>query len=381
MKMLKKIYSYQTFLLLSILNVIIVITFGNFLPVDNGHRAINNEYFYFSKSNWSHIDPILGAKKNAGIRLGEEFLLSSTIGDQIQYMKMANGEESMEPYKFRLLYPFIVGRMIKLENAVGLYDFGIFKVQEFRNMDKFRIAQLNFWLLNFVSLIIASFFLYKVASLFTNDRLLKYSAVILLITQFSVLNVASFPMLDVFLYMLFIISLYLLLKKKYLLLAIFLILSVLTKEIMVIWSIALFSMFIETREKKLLPAAVFPIITFVLVRITMGSQLLNVGYNWNPVQGKMSLDYASAHVGSIGGIALQLIAMLFAFGILWIYLPKYKILSKAGLKYFFVTFLVSITLAQIILSSRSIRILAPVYPLFLLIPVLMFSQKKNMRKK
>jgi hypothetical protein len=368
----KKVY----FIVLALFNLILVVSFANFFPFGNPTHKVITESFRGQIGTWEK-DVILHDIINRPYKLGEEFIFAPHWGDQVQYMRMSQGKTAKPPFMFRPIFPKIVKISIKLEGFI-LKHLSSKHYKEFNNPENaYRISQLNFWMLNFVCLIVSAFFLYKIIDYFTNDLVLQLVGLMLFISQFSIIQTVSFAMIDVFSFLVFNVTFYALLKRRIMVLALMLIISVLTKESMVIWTPALFMMFLETRDKRLLFLSVLPILVFILCRNYMGYPFLHVGYHWNVSQGEVNLRCVQKHLGSAWGIICQILGMFQAFGILWIYLPKFRVLVRYKLTMFFLTFFILIHIAEIVLSTHIARVIAPIYPVFLLIPIIMYSKENT----
>jgi hypothetical protein len=354
-------------------------TFGNFFPVD-ARNIWNIYHFVDDPKDWVNTDPILEEKKHRPMLIGEEFVLSTHWLDQIAYMRMANGEETLPPYKFRVLYPFLIGKVMSLEKWLVSFFAGNRLQAGFQKLDKYRLAQLNFWFFNYACLIAALIFLYKILRHFTSDPLLIYAGLTLFATQYAILKTASYAMVDVFSYLMFNLGLYALIKQKWALLGIMMALSVLSKDSMVIWTAALIAMHFEAKDKRLLIVAAIPLLTFMATRAVMGHDLLNVQYDWKVSQADLRLDFLQKHFGSLRGFINQIFGMLFAYGVLWLYLPKIKLLKRHNLAAFFAVFLILLLIAQLFLSTRIARVLALIYPLFLLLPTILFSDEQRISR-
>ncbi len=356
--------SKDVFLALTLLSLAFIMTFGNFFPVDA--KNISDSYKYYEKeSHWINTDPLLKEMKTRPMKIGEEFTMSSHWGDQVAYMRMANNEITIPPYQFRVLYPFIISVAMDIERSVS---------DKFNKFNKYRLAQLNFWAFNYLFLILSIFVFYKILKKFTDDTTIIFAILILFTSQYAVLKTASFSMLDIFSYFMFLSTLYFLINKKFVLTGIFLMLSILAKESFIIWAPALMAMSFESKDKKYFYLSLLPFIPFALVRLYYGFDALNVQYDWDVAHGEIKLHYLIGHIGSIGGLINQFLGMFFAFGILWLYIGKVNVLKKYNLKYFFLTFLLLLLVAELMLSSRIARVLAPIFPLFALIPVLYLSK-------
>lgn len=344
-------------------------TFGMFFP--NDARVISNSFH--TAPSGAIAEDVLQDKVGKIIHLGQEFTLSSTWYDQINYMRMANGEEADAPFKYRLLYPNIVRLMI------GMEDFLFNKISFYQSLDRYRKAQLNFWVLNFISLLLGAFFLKKLLNCFTKDHELIMLLLVLFLTQYGVLFTATFAMIDVFSYMLFCVFLYLLVNRQWLTCSFLLVVMSLSKEAFVICTPALLAMYLETKQKALIGLSVIPVTVFVMIRLTMGESAVSVENNWNVMEGKFELKYLSMHLGSISGFTKQLVGIVLAYGITVIYLPRIFVLKRFGMLYFSITFSSLLLLAQLILSIQISRVLALALPLWLMVIAINFVKIKKVK--
>lgn len=191
-----KLNNINLYLILALLSVSFVMTFGNFFPTQ---PIIRNSYQFIGddQTNWINEDPILKSKKYGSSAIGEEFVLSSHWGDQVAYMRMANHEKTIPPYQFRVLYPFIVSVVIDIEKTI------FSKQIIFSKLDKYRLAQINYWGLNYFFLLLSMYVYYKILQFFTDNKLIIFTTIVLFTTQYSILNTASFSMPDIFSYFIF----------------------------------------------------------------------------------------------------------------------------------------------------------------------------------
>lgn len=364
--------SKDTFLILTLLSLAFIMTFGNFFPVDG--KNISNGYSFNGSIEDRQLinnDPILYEKQSRLVRFGEEFILSSHWSDQVPYMRMANHEKTIPPFQFRVLYPFIISIAIDLEKSVLGWN------EKFNELDKYRLAQLNFWFFNYIFLLLSLLVFYKILKKFIDDKTIIFAILILFTSQYSVLKTASFSMVDIFSYFMFLSTFYFLINRKFILTGLLLILSILAKESFIIWIPALMAMAFESKDKKYFYLSLLPIIPFTFIRLYYGFDALNIQYDWDVSHGEIKLNYLILHLGSIGGMVSQFVGMIFAFGILWLYIGKVNVLKEYHLKYFFLTFLTLLLVAELMLSSRIARVLAPIFPVFALIPVLYLSKSNE----
>lgn len=332
-------------------------TFGNFFP-----QSISNNYNFAEGE--IKTDRILAEKQSRPNKLGEEFVLSNHWGDQLEYMRMANHEKAISPFQFRVLYPFIISLAIDAERAsLGTSNF-------FQKLDKYRLAQLNFWAFNFIVLLLSIFLFHNILRFFTDDQAVIFATIVLFVTQRSVLNTACYAMVDIFAYFMFLAVFDCLIRRRFVPAGVLLVLSVLSKESFIIWTPALIGMACESRDIRYVCLAFLPVIPFVLVRLYFGTDPMNVSWDWSISHGGIKSDYLITHLGSLSGIILQVLGMISAFSVLWLYIGKVGVLKEYRLKYLFVVLFSSLLLAQLVLSAHIARVLAPIFPLFALIPVI-----------
>lgn len=372
MRRLKWIYTREEgFAALVIFWVCIIMVMGIFVPVD--HRVVNN-LFFDEHVRADMPDDSLWLSKGQGIlKVGEEYVLSSTFGDQYQYLLMANGEASIPPYKFRMLAPAVVRGMIFLEDqTLGRF------LGSYQRMDKFRKGHINFWILNFFSILIATFIFFKILRMVTERKLLLFGGVVLFVTQYSILKSATYAMVDPFCFMLFNFAIYYLMQKKWVHLAVFLLLLGLAKDAFIIFTPALFIHFLMNKQLnwKTLGLVAIPLIAFLGLRLIMKESATNIQYDWDISQGRFSFGYLTIRFSSLGHFIPYIAALAFAYGVTWFYIPKMRLLRQHQLFYFTLTFTLLLLIAQLLLASRIVVALAPVMPLLILIPVTLFEGRE-----
>lgn len=72
-----------------------------------------------------------------------------------------------------------------------------------------------------------------------------------------------------------------------------------------------------------------------------------------------------------------LVAVLATFGATWLFVPFAGVLSRQKLLAPSVAFFCLVLVAQVVLSSRIVRVLAMAYPFFLLAPLTLFAQVRS----
>jgi hypothetical protein len=105
----------------------------------------------------------------------------------------------------------------------------------------------------------------------------------------------------------------------------------------------------------------------------MGHDPLDVQLNWKLSRGEIHFFHLKFHLLTLYGLTHEFLGLVFAFGPLWLFLPKLPLLRKHKLLYFSLSFFLLILLAQLLLTSSIPRILAPALPLFLLLPIIYFE--------
>jgi|GEM_PF-5673950 len=370
MHRLKWIYSREEgFAALCIFWVCIIMVIGMFVPVD--HRVVNNLFYQDHLTGEMPDDSLWLSKRDGIIKVGEEYVLSSTFGDQYQYLQMANGESAITPYKFRFLAPSVVRTMIFLEDqTLGRFH------AAFQGLDKFRKAHINFWILNFFSILIATWVFFKTLKLVTERKLLLFGGVLLFVSQYAILKTASFALVDPFCLMLFNVALYYLMQQKWLHLAVALVLIGFAKESFVIFAPALGLHFLMNRQVnwKTIGLTLLPILVFVGIRLALKESATSMQYDWDVSEGKFSFGYMTIRFSSLGHFLAYLAGVAFAFGVVWLYVPKMWVLRQHKLFYFTLVFTSLLIIAQLLLASRIVVALAPVMPLLILIPVTLLNQ-------
>lgn len=363
----------SVFCFLAFLQLSLTMAFGLYAPVDNTSATISDGYVFFkdrpdtTKDDYLTEDQDLVDARSRTARTGESFATSPYYGDQIFYMRMALGQEVMPPYRYRIVAPFLAGLLVK-----GLTFFNqLFGDGAYQPGSGYRLAGLAFMALNFVALLAGTYVLWLTLGVFTTNLAIRAIGSMLFLSQYSVINTASFAMVDVVGFLAFNLTLYCLVTRKLRILPIFLILSVLTKDVFVIWTPALLLYFWDTKDRRYLLYSLIPIATFCTMRLLSGDDPLSVNYGWKVSQGQFGTGYLRLHLGSIQGIAREILALLTSFGVLWFYIPKFGKLREIKMFHFGLGFTVLIIAAQIMLSSSIVRTVAPVVPLFIILAAIM----------
>lgn len=272
---------------------------------------------------------------------------SSYYGDTQNYIKMAKGELSFSPYKYRILYPMVIGFMS---------DFW------FGSRDYIPIIYtsilFNYLLCLCIFLISISFF----------RRISKFPVLISLCIITSPGIFKTIPNLMIEIPSVLIMILILINWNRRWLLPILILISMFIKEVFVLLSIPLFFFFLKKRSMRYLIYSLIPPLVFVLMRIWFKDDPLTVNYGWNLSQGEFKLHYLKGKFTSITQSIITIFRFLFIlFPITLIFFKRsfsIKCFLKSNIHWIF--FIISILVSGLFLSSRLIR------PWVIITPVLFY---------
>jgi hypothetical protein len=358
------------FAALMIANVVLNVTFADFAPIDQG---VVSSRFFTDRNPLVLADPGLADLKqrmSRGVlvpRPGEQFVLSSTYGDEVAYLRMAMGEPAPAPYRFRPAIPALVRGMTAVYGgAAGPPS---------SRADAYRRAATGFWILNAAFLALGAIAVAMLGRKLRTEPIVTLAATMGFCTQFGVLQTAAYPMLDVASYALVAWVVYAIVANDDLMaIALVGMAPVVRDALIMLGPAAALYAFSSSRRRLFLGVALGGLV-FVAVRLAQGASAMNVQYDWDVAQGKFSFVYARAHL--IGAPASQLVATATAFGVLWLYAPFAGVLRSVKLLWPALLFLGLVLVAQILLSSRIVRVLAIAYPMFLLVPMLLFREQQH----
>jgi hypothetical protein len=352
------------------------IVFANFAPIGSINKSfVSNEGMIKNtrftqihlRENTEALNASFYADKKR-LKIGEHYLFSTPTADAILYLEKAQNPQKRitPPFQFRILYPYIVHMVEKIKLKTGLIE----------NISFLSCAK-TFWVLNLVFLSLSMIILFKIFEHFNINNLLKYVGISAFLTQIAIIRTAPFPLIDTMVYFMFLTCFYLLIKEKWYELAFFLVLSVLTKEVFIIFAPALICKFFEDKKKQNLYLAFITISVFILQRFLDGSDILSASIGWNISRGEFNLKYFVAKFGTTKKALNYIISLIAAHGIFFIYLPNAYKLKKNGLFFFFVSFFTLLNIAIIFLSSTVTRNAAMLTPIFILLGLLSIKQQKN----
>lgn len=306
---------------------------------------------------------VLPQLKNYQVPLFGEWLVSSFYGDALNYMSMAMGYDSYEPYSLRPLYPKVVGFISELRLFLG-------------ESNTFRVYSSTFYLTNMLFFFLSVVLGFRLLMGFVNNPALAMVISIFSFLQLGYLKTLYSPMVDqpaVFMAILFV---YLFSKGRLVSLSIAAFFAILTKDSLVIFGILPGLALIFRRDSRMILPCVSVLATFVLLRVVSGSDPLSVQYGWEVSKGDIRFDYLFNHFGSMRGILNWLTGIWFSFGpsiVLCSILlftkqvvPKDRFLLFAlGLASIFFVF------AQVMLASRIARTLTPASILMVMVTLSM----------
>jgi hypothetical protein len=278
---------------------------------------------------------------------------NSAYGDEIEYIAIAAGLNAYEPYSLRPLIPKIIGSLVSLSVT---YEKD--KTSFFRNI--FIVNQF----LTVLFLLIGLIAIYYAVSRLTNISYLKLVLPSIFLINIGVYQTASFLMLDIASYSVAAICIYFTSNKNYFGLSLSIILGILIKEVLIIYSLCFILLFYQHRRFSLhqVLLSIFPIIFFVGFRIFSDVDPLSMQYGWDISKGEIKLHYMNGHLSYY---AIPFLIKLFSvLGFPLIIFLSYHKNFKQNKFYIcmFILMLASIILANLLLASRVPRVVFVVYP-------------------
>jgi len=355
----------NSLILIIIFNFALLITFSNFSILEPGVQKANINNLFQEE------EEMINLSYNGQLR---DFFVESynaSAGDGFQYMKIALGEESFEPYTLRPLYPKLIGK-------IALYLASIID-KEHTKATALNILQPIMGFFNSIFLVIGVFFLYLTLKKYLDDELLSWLLALGLIVGIGTIRTSQFFMLDVLSYSIGAVALYFFTQSKYFYLSITIAIGILIKEVLIIYSLLL--LYPLHYNKKSITLVILtlmiPISLFIGLRLFMSVDILSMQYGWNVSQGEIDLKYFMVHLGNLSYAILFFTQILFTFGLLWIFtLYSLKSQDKKLLLFLFGV-IVSIVFANAFLASNVMRVIFIVYPIIALLSAIGIAQLIN----
>ena len=282
---------------------------------------------------------------------------SSYYGDTENYIKMAKGDSSISPYKYRVLYPGLVG-------FISNFWFG--------SIDYIPIIYTSI----FINYIICLFILMFTFSYFKNFS--DYPLLISLCILTSPGIFKTLPNLMIEIPSVLIMILILVNWKNKLILPFLLIIAMLTKEVFVLLSMPLFFWFFKNRSSLYLFYSLIPPLIFVFFRIWFNDDPLSVNYGWKLSQGELNLHYLKDKFGTLKSSIITLCRILFILSPFLLFFvkkySKYGRFFKQNLHWIF--FIMLVIISGLFLSSRLIRPWVIITPVIFYL-VYTYNEKKS----
>ena len=330
-----------------------MITFSNFSILEKGIQK-NKNLFITEKEM---ID--LSSHGQLKAFFVEEYNAASNDG--FEYMKMALGEESIEPFSLRVLYPKLLGKIAF--SLATLID------KKHTKATAINILQPIMGFFNSIFLLIAVFFLFLTLKRYLDDELLSWLLALGLIIGIGTIRTSQFFMLDVISYSIGAIALYFFTQAKYFYLSITIAIGILVKEILIIYSLLL--LYPLKYNKKsislIIVTLIIPILSFIGLRLFMAVDPLSMQYGWNISQGEIDLKYFVSHLGNLDFAFLFFTQIFFTFGLLWIFVIYSLNTKDKKLLFFMFGVIISVIFANALLASKVMRIIFITYPIIALL--------------
>lgn len=239
--------------------------------------------------------------KNGVIPRFGEWLISSFYGDSLNYMALAMGHESYEPYSLRPLYPALV-RFVSEARLLGMES------------NVFQVYSSSFFILNVIFFLLSILAGANLISKFINDEMTALFISISAFFQLGYLKTLYAPMVDQPAVFLAILVVHFSLNNKIFILTIVSVAAILTKDSLIIMGAVPAVMLLANKNLKMLLPCVAFLVTFVALRIFSESDPLSLQYGWEVSKGDIRLDYFKSHFSSLKGVVNWLAGIWFSFG-------------------------------------------------------------------
>lgn len=306
---------------------------------------------YLEKNAPPEVVSVLPSLRNNQVPLFGEWLISSFYGDSLNYMSMAMGYSSYEPYSLRPLYPKLIALISEARLFLG-------------EEDKFRVYSSSFYLMNMLF-----FFMSVILGVRLIGEYVQNSAVAVVLAVFSFLQLGYLktlyaPMVDQPAVFMAILVVYLFVRGNLIWLAIASFLAVLTKDALIIFGILPGLALVFKRDFSMIGPCIAFLSTFILLRVFSGVDPLSMQYGWEISKGDIRFDYIIHHFGSVRGVFNWLTGLWFSFGpslVLCFVLLVAKEVSSRDRFILWGLFLVSLffIFAQVLLAGQVARTLTP----------------------
>jgi len=356
-------------ILFSFLYVIFVISLSNFFYLERGitngeERNLcltelknsfsldEQEFNYLStKSRLSNI-----CQSNAGF-------------DSIEYIKIAAGIKSFEPFSLRPIIPKLVGSIVS--------QFVEFNENKIRFIE---LAQLVSLVMNIFFLIFGTLFLYAAIRKITDDIFLHVILPLIFIINIGTFQTVSFFLLDVPSYFFASVIIYFTACRKPFYLAATIALGVLVKEVLIIYCLCFLFLFVSDKSikfVKLTAYSLIPLLSFVMIRFLSETDLLSMQYGWNISEGEIKLDYLQNHLNWYGIPFLIKVFSALGFPIL-ILLSYYKNFKNYKFYIFLCLIMIlSIIFANLLLGARVPRVIFVIFPFIAFVIAIISNKNKS----
>jgi len=261
--------------------------------------------------------------------------LSSFYGDAGFYLLQAAGQQSIAPYRYRFLPPALVQVLSAVSGCSLPFSFALFNA-----VCTFLTALLFTWYL---------------LDSYKFSQLLALLGGTMSIAMLPSVRTLAFPMVDPAAHLMMLIIVYAVVKRNVALFFVASIVGIATKETTMVGAVL---WFLASPCLSSIPVAVVPVLAFMLVRVAMGGEPLEVNYGFNVLAGELPW-YGSRVFDAPLGVLKRIVE---AFGPLWIgliYVPRHRLLREQ------VAMVPLVVVATVVLSYHIARPLGVLFPVVL----------------
>jgi len=266
-------------------------------------RTVSLSYFVVPEDTLQQYFPDLGSLRGLPIdTYWKKVWKLTTFSRDAGYYILASKKLGLgiPPYKYRILPPLIVHTISSILQIS---------------------VEMTFVLMNIlVTYLAALFFNIYLLKDFNFSKMVSFIGSILFITMTAATATLPFPMLDPISFLFSILIFISVIRKNPYLFIFSSVAGVLTKEVLVIFSLMWLLETWQFNDKiklfKNIVISIIPIIVFALVRMALGGSPLEVGFGFNPLKGELP-DLWNRLI-SLGGLSYALRMAFLSFSFLWV---------------------------------------------------------------
>lgn len=323
-------------------------------------HILNNDAEYLQTNSSPEVISVIDNLGEDNIPIFGEWLFSSYQGDSLNYMKMAMGYGSYEPYSLRVAYPYLVGQVSEV----------LLKV--FKSDKKFSVYSAVFIFFNILAFIVSVYLAARILLILGVNLAASVFISFISFLQLGYLKTIYSPMVDQPAILITLIFITALISKNFIWLTLFSIVAILVKDSLIMLGLIPGIYLLIKRDYRYFIVCIIMLISFIGLRYINDTDPLSMQYGWEVSKGDFRLDYFKAHFSSIGSLINLAIGHFYSFGPAWImalFLIFFSNLKRSDWWLVFALFGLAVlfSTAQVFLASRIARTLTPAsIPLFLI---------------